>query len=202
MFFGIIFMWTNTEGSSLVEHYGALTWNMFGRSSDFPKLKGRAIWVRNLTPALLHVFKEVMVHDNTQHRLIRLCMERLKAMDEVVEANKSEFTFSKDVAASFLQMTYDFLSANNALADFFHNQNIMLFHITIKYHYLVHIALRSVGVSPSLAWCYGGESFLKHIKRICRQASFGTRMEKLSDKIIEQWMCGMHQMLSGKQLLK
>ena len=72
----------------------------------------------------------------------------------------------------------------------------------MKYHYLVHIALLSDRLNPALGWCYGGESFLKHVKRMVGQAAHGTKLEKVGDKVIDAYLRGVHMLLTSGVLVK
>ena len=161
--------------------------------------------MRNLTPALYETLSEFIVpgsDEYTQHRQMLVGLQCLRDMDRIVEQHKDEFTLPPDAVNSFTKLTYDFLSENNALAAFYQKQTVMIFHVTMKYHYLVHIALLSNRLNPALGWCYGGESFLKHVKRMVGQAAHGTKLQKVGDKVIDGYLRGVHMLLTSGVLVK
>jgi hypothetical protein len=74
----------------------------------------------------------------------------------------------------------------------YHTQLVQLFNTTIKFHNVVHIALEGEFFHPGKGWCYGGESFLKHIRKLVQRNSFGTHVKDINAKVVSNYLNGLH----------
>ena len=88
----------------------------------------------------------------------------------------------------------DFLNLNTSLGGHYHKleEPLYLFNTTIKYHYMLHVADKAKFLHPAKGWCFGGESFLKHVRRLVFKNSFGTPMQNIAGKVAESYLQALH----------
>ena len=156
------------------EGFANLRLSMVIRQNDFPVLRGKAAEVRNFGVPLLACCHALLQQERPVHRQITLCMERLVRFEEIIDESTGSFCVPAAAAAELEQCTMDFLLVNTLLGHRFHREGILLFHCTIKYHVLMHIALGARDLHPKLAWCYAGEDMMQKLKRIVRSCHVGT----------------------------
>ena len=185
------------------ERFPKMTPSMFSKSfctesqRSFPRLKGRAAWVKTLIPALLSVFTYHMDRHNVQHKQVRLALQKLIQIEEILEIHQASTKVPHADADALVKLARDFCLLNSGLARFFHTDGIFLFNVTIKFHYLLHCMYFSRYLHPAKAWCYGGESLLKHVRRLILSNASGTRLHKINDKVMASYLRGLQISLSG-----
>ena len=158
---------------------------------DFPRLKSRAAETKELAAALLHVFSKFMDGANEQHRLIKLLLTLVVRLETITAENKESYTLPDDVAEDWLKTGQGIFQVNTKLAHFFHPKRIMLFHVTIKFHYLLHLALIGKVINPRLAWCYAGESMMLVVKRIVQSSHLGSPPQLVVNKVMAKYARGL-----------
>ena len=73
------------------------------------------------------------------------------------------------------------------------DQGRKLFSIMIKCHMLAHLALRAeAGCNPRTAWCFMGEDYMSHIRRLAAACARGTREAQLSSKLMDKYRWALH----------
>lgn len=72
---------------------------------------------------------------------------------------------------------------------------VLLFHLTIKYHYLLHIGKIAKYMNPRLGWCYQGESLMHRVRILVQGSCHGVAPEKLGDKVIKKYCQGLAMLL-------
>ncbi len=97
------------QDNGIAEHYSKIMVSTFwcGKTKKFPQLKGRAIWVRNLGPALLCVFEMFWNPRNTQHREVRLALLASCAIEETLQAHSGKNEAPEDDAATLVVCARD-----------------------------------------------------------------------------------------------
>ena len=176
---------------------------MFSKANDpegaFPRLKGRAGEVKHLSKALLFVFDNNKDPDSQIHAMISLLMRRFIAMDDILDAYPPHVypKLPLEEAAAFENAGFEALACLTHVADHFMRvEPLQLFNITIKAHYIVHIAVNAKFLNPRMAMCYGNEDYMHHMKRLVSMSIRGTKAsdasKKISDKIRHAW----HQQMS------
>ena len=62
-----------------------------------------------------------------------------------------------------------------------------MFHMTIKFHYLLHIADRSRFENPRMSWCYSGESLMMHIRDLVASSCRGLHDTLVANKVMKKY---------------
>ena len=165
--------------------------NMFpDTDSGFPLLKGRASQIRHLGPPLLAAFTELMDQDLQEHRWMRHAVNCSVKIEAILDDHRDAFVLPKAVAKKFEEYIFDGLTFLTKLRNHF-GVETRLFHITIKAHYLMHIALQAHFINPRLAWCYGGEDFMGIFKKIIACSQRGTPMRQWSSRSMLKYAMGL-----------
>jgi len=163
--------------------------SMYYKDNKFPCLKGRAAQIRHLAPGLLWFFKLIMNPMEDAHRFVKLCLEIIVRSDEILKITEFQYKVPRPLADELLEKTHVFLGALTYLRR--HYDGTLLFHITIKSHYLLHVVLSAAYVHPKLAWCYGGEHFVGRMRPIIGSCQRGTKASQVAHKVVRKYLYGL-----------
>jgi len=163
----------------------------------FPELSGNAKAVSFISKPLLQIFKHYMDKKDTVHKQIKGLLQTSIKLDSIITNNFNHWKWPAAEAELFLQTTWEYLTFKTSLANHFQDREhpIRLFHVTIKSHYLVHLALSVFHMNPCLAWNYSGEALMKRVKSLCCQNVRGTPWLQVEPKTMRQYVYGMESLL-------
>ena len=182
----------NIEAHRVSHRFNDIRLSMYvGQAGDFPRLKRRAGEIKHLTGALRSVFMKYMDPGNTQHKQVKMLLAMASEMDLIVDSHPHDFKFPPGVAANSLKCCQGFVQINTALDHHYHPAGILLFHHTIKYHYLLHIGMVAHYISPRLAWCFSGEDMMAKVKRILAASHRGAPPHKAANKVMQKYAQGL-----------
>ena len=74
-----------------------------------------------------------------------------------------------------------------------------LFNVTIKAHYILHIAMLSARLNPRLSMCYAGEDYMKHMKRIVKAVVNGTKAADVGNRLTDRILLALHYELGARE---
>jgi hypothetical protein len=163
-----------------------------------PKLKGKAAELRHLGEPLLQVWRMNMDKNNTRHVQVCLLLEHNIRMEHILDEHPTEAALPPAAASSFRKSTFYLLALLTTLSQYFSANNIALFHITIKAHYLVHIALRAHEVSPKQSWCYCGEDFMQKMGKLISSCCKGRHPSDVIMKVSRKYLRAIHCQLRSR----
>ena len=151
-----------------------------GGDKSPPELSGTAKQLSYLPGPLLRVLRLYMVRGDTQHTQVRKLLKNPLELEQIVKQNLDSYKYPAAVAERYLKLTFEMMDLKRALTNFYHQQQppVALFHITVKCHYLVHIALLCKYLNPSRVWNYSGEAMMKRLKALIRQNTDGAAEDK------------------------
>lgn len=171
------------------------------------KLKGTAAEVRNLTTPLSIVWQTMMDsgeidRDNLQIRQIRLALRFSARSEHILDEHAKAYRLPPDAAAEFEDVVFRFLACQSALRHHYSaalpiTERINIFNVTIKSHYVAHIALSAKFFNPRRAWCYSGEDMMKVVKLLAHSCVKGNSAIRASQKSMDKYAAFMHVMLLG-----
>jgi hypothetical protein len=159
----------------IVNQLGNLTISMFSDEkaygATFPRLHSKANEARHLLPCVLEILKETRDQGSIYegHRLatvVHLCRFYAICENHAVHLPEASHVAAKDAIERFLSH-YTWL--NNWAT----SCNKLRWQVTIKFHYLDHVAPLTKFLNPKHGSCYPGESFVGKIARMAHAASFG-----------------------------
>ena len=173
---------------------------MFAKENDpegkYPKLKGQAGEVKHLSKALAHVFDMYKDAGNIIHSQISLMIKKFVQMDDILDAH-SPHLYPKiplPQAVAFENAGFDELALATSIANHYMLTDPKpLFSITIKCHYIIHIAVGARYLNPRLAMCYSGEDYMHHMKRMVTMSVRGTKPVDVCKKMGDKIANAMHQ---------
>lgn len=164
-------------------------------NKKYPKLKGRGAEIRNLGEALLALWSAKMDARSIVHKQVRLALKASVAFERIIAEHKHSVKLPPAVAAELVKATDTFVICAYALQQHFLASDRKLFNVTIKFHYLCHLALSSVHLNPRLGWCYVGEDYMGKIKKVASSCLRGTPPHLVSAKIMRKYTLGLHMRL-------
>ena len=160
----------------------------------FPRLKGKAAELRHLARPLLVVWRRFMDRTNVQHKQIEIALDCSGDMEEIVSCHTDKPRLPPGLRKKLQERGNLFLVMFNAIAS--HYSNVApakrLFDITIKAHYLAHTLLQSEWLHPKYGWCYSGEDFMMHTKRLHARCTHGNSGAQSTMKFCQIYRIGLH----------
>ena len=177
--------------------FGSLRVSMYSKPMEFAHLKGKASELRHFGPALLAAFDSQYDREDRTQRQMRLGLQYSIRIEEILDENADAWRLS-DEAAALLQTTIqNFLTIQTALGRHFQAQGLLLFHTTIKSHYLLHIGLNSARLNPRLSWCYSGEDMMQRVRKLIQGAQGGTPPDRIVGKVMDKYAMALAYAIFG-----
>ena len=159
--------------------------------SPFPKLSGKGAEVRDLVKPLLDLWERHMDRGQRVHRQIRLALVMTWGMEQLMDRHSEEVKWPEGAAQEFQDNVLSYLALVTAIATHFHQQGQVLFNVTVKSHYLLHLARFSFFLNPRLAWNYAGEDFMQKNKKIVQGSHKGTAAYQVGNKVFAKYGLGL-----------
>ena len=144
--------------------YTILKLTMFNTGpGGYPCLKGRAMEVRELMPAISALWRQGMTAGDVYHIAICEALTASCRMDSILSSHRELAKLPPLIGIEFTCETFKYLQQQLLV----HNYNgDRLFNITFKAHCLAHCGIRGQTISPRLSWCYLGEDRMKLVRKI------------------------------------
>jgi hypothetical protein len=180
--------------------FSTLKDTMFVSSSGFPKLKGSAAAVRHIGKPLLHTFEQHMDPSNDDRRRILLGLRMSTRFEDILSDSSHLFKLPDAAHRDLVDTTLAFLNIVTSLGNSFHSRGELYFNFTVKFHYLIHIALSSKHLNPVAVWCYGGEGFMQVVKKLVISSQSGTKPALVANKVLAKYAQGIGYDLLGADL--
>ena len=163
-----------------------------------PKLKGRAIEVRNIIPALKAIWQKYMNAEFKHHQAVLLGLASSARMDEILDLYRDDDVLPADIAAEFREVTFTYARAQAAAAAYYNKvENLLIFDITIKTHWVLHQGLNSAYLNPRWNWNFIGEDFMSKIKAILGPCCSGNDAAQATVKLMERYCHALHHQFSA-----
>ena len=96
-----------------------------------------------------------------------------------------------DAADLYEAAAWNFLALNTRLANHFHPQHIVLFHTTMKFHYMLHCAKQARRLHPRFGLCYAWEDFQKKMRLLVASCQRGTKPSLIASKVVQRYLRGL-----------
>lgn len=166
-------------------------------NSTFPKLKGRAAEVKALGQPLLASWTLRMNEASVTHRQVKLMLQNCVKLDHMIDEHRSLNFFPEPVFEEFMKTCENYLVLYSALAAHYNSAGLKLFNVVPKHHILWHVCFIAQYLNPRLSWCYSGEDFMLHVRRLGSASLRGTPTWHISRKVIQRWMRGFTWRIKG-----
>ena len=181
---------------SIGQHHHHLTLSMFCNPDNphvtVPKLKGRAIEVRNMVPALASVWARLMDATLPEHLAVLEGMKNSSLMDEILHTHSDADVLPDEACNNFVAASWQYARLQSAVADHYNNkEGLLLFDVTIKTHWTCHCAMEAPFLNPRLSWNYSGEDFMGHCRLLHQTCSKGNDGPGSIKKFAEKYCRGL-----------
>lgn len=150
------------EGLKLSSFSDSINWK-----KRTPQLKSKANIIRHTGEALLNIWQKYMDPSIIQHKQIELLLQRSVRVEELLTQFKDSDRLIGEAAIEFEKAGLEYLVLMNSLnSHYVESEQLPLFAVTGKCHYLAHCLINAKFLSPRRTWCYLGEdvsaSYLKN----------------------------------------
>ena len=162
-----------------------------GDKVHFPSLKGKGAEIKAFMPALKWVWEQVMNAADEQHSQVHVALQCSVFMDAVLETHRHADAIPSPDCDHFKQAAFAINTCMNSLMVWYGERNIALFNITPKNHYLCHIGIAAKYLNPRRVWCYSGEDFMRHIRRMGGGVARGTGPAMCGKKMMTWYSQGL-----------
>ena len=172
-------------------------------SEGGPLLKGRAAEIAALTPALLAGFREFMDQNDPHQKQVRLGLKLSANLDKIISIHKDDDVLPASAAAQFQKTTFNLMAIMTSINKYGYTCNPprRLFNITIKIHYLLHIALLAKDLNPRHGWCYRGEDMMQKAKLLAASCCKSRTIYNVFEKMDQKYLFGLHHLYTADNVL-
>ena len=166
------------------------------KEGDFPCLKGKGAEIKHFAAALHHTFSTLMDEGDDIHRQIKFLLLSAVSMEAILDEHRDCYILPPLAQEQFEKCTQVFYQLNTALRHHF-GSGQMLFHHTIKQHYVLHLGLISRYINPCFGLCYKGEDMVHRVRNIVRSNYHGAAPHLVVDKTMRKYAVGLSVHLSN-----
>ena len=167
--------------------------SMFLKKGDkFPKLRGKASEVRHLGPALTSLWERHMNQHLVVHKRIYLLLKANVKLENMLTEHREDYAFPPAAAQEFEETCSTMLLLLTQVAEHFIGENMKLFDITGKSHFVQEIAIMSRCINPRVTWAYQGEDLQQKMQTIAKACARGVRIDQQSTKLARHYRLALH----------
>ena len=168
---------------------------MFIRQGKYPKLRGKAREVRCLGPALCALWQQDASRNLHVHREVTAMMKCNVHLEEMLTEYRDEYVLPAGASSEFEATCEKVLQLYNSLAQHFLEEEMRLFDVTSKAHFMQEIALMAKYISPRLTWAFMGEDQMQKMSRVAKSCTSGNVITGQTIKMAEHYRIGFHLVL-------
>lgn len=154
----------------------------------YPMLRGKAATIKDVMPALMSIWKRGGGEDVGIVRLVGLALETCAALDCILEEHLPP-RLPPAVARDFFAKIALFCQLCSELQNW---NGLKVFNLTQKAHYMMHVAFRARHMNPRMSWCFRGEDFMQHMRKLLLSCSRGNPRHLINNEAVQKWRRWMH----------
>ena len=164
-----------------------------------PCLTGlRGIQIKHLVPVVAEVLRSKYNPTNPQHRDMLEGLAASEQVDKIIGRNMMNYRPSEADAVLLVDSAYEFNRRNAALIQYFRSVKKNLFNFTIKFHYLLELALVGEYTNPSYGSCYQGEEMMAVVRKLISSCATSARPEVAANNAMQKYIGGLSMLLDLK----
>ena len=155
-----------------------------------------------LAGALFDVASEIMDGSVERDTWMMLGLKMLIQAEDILDMNRRDpWRLPTRDATVLTNALSNFVDLNVALRAHFLDhivggKLVLLFHMTVKFHYLLHIAHRREFENHRMSWCYSGESLMAVLRELVVSWCKGVDPAYVANKIMQTCSHGLSLALS------
>ena len=115
-------------------------------------------------------------------------------MEDILDDTADEYNLRPDLALRFMQAALQYCQVQSRLANW---NGWPCFKVTMKHHYILHIASRAQWVHPRLGWCFMAEDYMCRIRELVHSIVAGTPPDLVPKINAKQMVRAMHYQMTG-----
>ena len=164
--------------NSVNTRFTSLTLSMFtdpdSPYSNFPRLRGRGIELRDITPALLHAWRRLRCATTYEFHNIEAMLVHETNLPDIISRNSQSCLLPEEDARQFAVEVVQVLRFYTILANKADSNHNLLWSMVPKCHYLLHMGAKALFLSPRMGGCLIDEDYVGKIKLIVSKGVNGT----------------------------
>ena len=176
---------------NIEEQFSSITLNTFidpeHPRSTYPKLKGRGGEIKSLVPAMATVWGRLKRDGNEHDDRMMDLLSSAVTIQELISDHKYDLFMLPEASRQlrnaidvYLHMWTVVGQMSDAMAD-------MEVNAVPKLHWLYHLGIRSMYLSPRRGACFIDEDFVKCMKQICQKCVAGQRLHRVPHLLFEKY---------------
>ena len=161
-------------------------------NSNYPHLKGRGAEVKDVVKPLLACWVHFREHITDNYDNVRLMLKAQVTIQETLTDHAMDLFLPPEASQGLMECVDRVLHHYTILANKADADNIALWNITPKFHWLWHWSRKSILLNPRRSNCMLDEDYVGVIKTCVAASVSGTPMEAVPKKVMERILWGMH----------
>ena len=158
----------------------------------FPRLKGKAAEIKDVTPAILDAWLALAPRGYTDRKLVETLLVTLVEAQDLLHESSKELMLPLDEAAKFQNLIDKFLATYQRVSFAAEEKGDFLWNNPTKFHHFWHLARKAKFLHPRRTNTYVDEDFVGKIKTLVFSCSAGSEMHQVTLKMAEKYRWGMH----------
>ena len=154
------------------------------------KLRAKAAGTKDLVRPLSFAWDTCCTPGDVDRSRISQMLHTLVELQQVLHDNKEKAILPLSEAIRFRRLAKSFLKDYSLLANAADREQVCLFSMVPKCHWLWHLGERALWINPRRSCCLLDEDFVGRMKGIVSSCSAGTSLHNIQSKVIEQYSYG------------
>ena len=176
----------------VVTQFTHLELSMFHHDNNYPKLSGKGAEVKDLIPALHHVWKQHYNPYLRHHMFVDDMLYNQCEAQDILAHHKNEMLLPEDDAILLAHHVDNVLVKYSLLANWADKEGHVLFNVAPKHHYLWHMGQQAKYLNPRKANTMLDETFMGVCKDLAKSCAHGSDANTIHLKCVEKYRWALH----------
>lgn len=161
-------------------------------TEHYPKLKGKGAEVKDLVAPLCAIWKDITKSRKDSYKMVSTCLENQVAIQDIMHGYKDDLILPVNVAKNLQQHVDALLVTYQRLAAKADQAGHLLWNQPTKWHWLWHLAQRSVYINPRRTNTFMDEDFVGKQKDVVHSCAAGSELHDMAIKGAHKYRWGFH----------
>ena len=161
-------------------------------ADEYPRLKAKAAETKDLVAPLCRVWERHMDARDNDHIRIRNMLRKLVELQGILHDHSHLPLLPDDDAHRFRGLIRGFLKDYSLLANSADREQVLLFSVVPKHHWLWHLGERALLINPRKSCCLLDEDYVGHFKLLVAACAHGNAAHNIQFKVAEQYRYGFY----------
>jgi hypothetical protein len=159
--------------------------------ASYPRLKGRAAEVKWLVPVLNALWPKYRRPGSPMDRLVAELLQTQQVIQELLDAEASEFQMSSESARELSKATDKLLATYSRAAVAANELGELLFSVVPKHHMLWHFSRKAWHLHPRRGACSTDEDYMSAVKQLVKGCMHALPLQKIPLALLQKYRWGL-----------